>query len=366
MTSLQDSAFTNHSIVIELSGPDVPDVTLIDLPGIFRAIGEDQTKKDMNQVRALTEKYVKESRTLILAVVSGGDLQTSEIIQLARENDPKFERTIVVITKPDLLEVGTESSEIQQAHRMGVPFHVVLCRSMRQRDEEHISAKDFRERERTFFASNPVWANVDTRCLTVESLQSRLSDLMAERVHNQLPKVKADLIAKHADLTSALERLGPDCSDAAMRRLVFHQSSERLITLLASICKRQYDDVAFFDSEENRVRAVVRIEQRRFSDEILHIKELRESYEEGDFALFEESLFKMVGDSFVLWMTVRSSLCRIWRNSSPWNRLRKSVAGGKRKRKANENISRMQPSAEVLEILNQINSFRGEVLSGFV
>ncbi len=61
------------------------------------------------QVENLARKYIVQKNTLILAVTAANvDIVTSEAIRLAREVDPKGERTLGVITKPDAREQGPE------------------------------------------------------------------------------------------------------------------------------------------------------------------------------------------------------------------------------------------------------------------
>jgi hypothetical protein len=60
---------TKETITIELSAPGLPNVTLIDLPGLFKANLTDQAESDIHDTLELTQKYMKESRTLVLAVV---------------------------------------------------------------------------------------------------------------------------------------------------------------------------------------------------------------------------------------------------------------------------------------------------------
>lgn len=64
----------DEHIIIRLSGPDLPDVTLIDLPGIFRTLKDGQTAKDRDAVKKMVESYMKASRTLILVFQNGAFL----------------------------------------------------------------------------------------------------------------------------------------------------------------------------------------------------------------------------------------------------------------------------------------------------
>jgi hypothetical protein len=51
----------------------------------------------------MVKRYMDNPRSIMLAVVPANvDLATQEILELARESDPHGDRTLGVLTKPDL------------------------------------------------------------------------------------------------------------------------------------------------------------------------------------------------------------------------------------------------------------------------
>lgn len=65
------SGFSNVSIVLECEGPDCPDLTIIDLPGIVRTTTAGQDESVIEVVNNLLEQYLCKERTIILAVAPG-------------------------------------------------------------------------------------------------------------------------------------------------------------------------------------------------------------------------------------------------------------------------------------------------------
>lgn len=65
-----DKKFSKDVLRIELSGPHLPDLTLVDLPGLFHSGSATQSSDDAKNVRALVTSYMKKTRSIILAVVS--------------------------------------------------------------------------------------------------------------------------------------------------------------------------------------------------------------------------------------------------------------------------------------------------------
>ena len=97
-------------IVIKLVGPDVPNLTIIDLPGIVRTRLEGQSESVVEDVDALLSSYLKQTRTIILAVIPANvDIATVDILERAAKVDPGGNRTMGVLTKPDLVDKGAES-----------------------------------------------------------------------------------------------------------------------------------------------------------------------------------------------------------------------------------------------------------------
>jgi len=63
----------------------------------------------IGQVNALIANYLKQDRTIVLAVVPANqDIATIDILERARFVDPEGVRTIGVLTKPDLVGPGSE------------------------------------------------------------------------------------------------------------------------------------------------------------------------------------------------------------------------------------------------------------------
>jgi interferon-induced GTP-binding protein Mx1 len=55
--------FSDSSIVITIEAPDVPDLTLIDLPGIVRTTTSGQSKDVISMVDNLINKYLQHRRS---------------------------------------------------------------------------------------------------------------------------------------------------------------------------------------------------------------------------------------------------------------------------------------------------------------
>jgi GTP-binding protein EngB required for normal cell division len=104
--------FSTDVLRIESSSPTAPNLTLVDLPGLFGASDKNQSDDDAELVRNLVLSYMKQRRSIILAVVSADNpFANQPVTKFARDIDPAGARTLGLITKPDKIEKGGESEK---------------------------------------------------------------------------------------------------------------------------------------------------------------------------------------------------------------------------------------------------------------
>lgn len=84
--SLSNRAFSDDVLRVELSGPDHDNLSIIDVPGIFRVPTPGvTTKEDIELVKAMVRSYIQDERTIILAVLAANvDLANQEILEVSR------------------------------------------------------------------------------------------------------------------------------------------------------------------------------------------------------------------------------------------------------------------------------------------
>jgi len=106
-------AFTKDVLSIEICGPDRPQLTLVDLPGLTHSENRSQSRDDVILVSELVERYIVESRTIILPIISAkNDYANQIILDHVRRVDPDGSRTLGIITKPDDLPPGSDSEKV--------------------------------------------------------------------------------------------------------------------------------------------------------------------------------------------------------------------------------------------------------------
>ena len=122
-------------IVLEVTSPDVPDLTLIDLPGIILNPTPDQPQDIVIQIDQLIKFYISREETIILCVIPcHQDIASNKALSVAREYDQTGERTLGVLTRADLTEQGGEGTIVDLIQNKGqrhikLGYTVVKCRS---------------------------------------------------------------------------------------------------------------------------------------------------------------------------------------------------------------------------------------------
>uniref|UniRef100_A0A8C7M0H0 Uncharacterized protein n=2 Tax=Oncorhynchus mykiss TaxID=8022 RepID=A0A8C7M0H0_ONCMY len=145
-------------ITLKITSSTVCDLSLIDLPGITRVAVKGQPEDIGVQINNLISKFIKNKRTIILAVVPCNvDIATTEALKMAQQVDPEGTRTLAILTKPDLIDPGAENNVLEIVHnrviflRMG--YVIVKCRGQKQIDE-NMSITRAIEEELEFFQNH--------------------------------------------------------------------------------------------------------------------------------------------------------------------------------------------------------------------
>uniref|UniRef100_A0A672RBX3 Interferon-induced GTP-binding protein Mx2-like n=1 Tax=Sinocyclocheilus grahami TaxID=75366 RepID=A0A672RBX3_SINGR len=145
-------------ITLEVRSADVCDLTLIDLPGIARVPVQGQPQDIGNQIKRLIMKFIEKQETINMVVVPCNiDIATTEALKMAQEIDPEGIRTLAILTKPDLIDRGTEKNILAVVQNKVIPLRkgyvMVKCRGQQQIDEK-IPLVEATQIERDFFQNH--------------------------------------------------------------------------------------------------------------------------------------------------------------------------------------------------------------------
>lgn len=99
-----DQVVSDDPIQLRIYSPNVPDLTMIDLPGYIQVVASGQPLELKARISQLCEKYIQHPNIILAVSAADVDLANSAALRASRRVDPKGERTIGVITKMDLVD----------------------------------------------------------------------------------------------------------------------------------------------------------------------------------------------------------------------------------------------------------------------
>ncbi|CZR37435.1 uncharacterized protein FPRO_02305 [Fusarium proliferatum ET1] len=199
-------------LVVEKEGPDMPLLTLVDLPGLVRVANRDQSESDIQTIEALSDRYMKSSRTIILAVIGGNnDYVQAPILKKARYFDPKGSRTIGVLTKPDMTErIGLEEKFIElvtnkdQENNFKLGWYVLLNPGP---GEQWQTPEDRANREAEFF-SRGKWATLPPEMWGIGALRAKLSTQLQRHIGKHVKTLRRQIQQALEGCESQLKAMG--------------------------------------------------------------------------------------------------------------------------------------------------------------
>ncbi|PNI55693.1 MX1 isoform 14 [Pan troglodytes] len=217
---------SHELITLEISSRDVPDLTLIDLPGITRVAVGNQPADIGYKIKTLIKKYIQRQETISLVVVpSNVDIATTEALSMAQEVDPEGDRTIGILTKPDLVDKGTEDKVVDVVRNL--VFHlkkgymIVKCRGQ-QEIQDQLSLSEALQREKIFFQDHPYFRDLlEEGKATVPCLAEKLTSELITHICKSLPLLENQIKESHQRITEELQKYGVDIPEDENEKMFF-------------------------------------------------------------------------------------------------------------------------------------------------
>lgn len=275
------STFSRDVLQLEVSGPKLPHLSLVDLPGLIHHPNKEQTEEDVRIPKELVQKYMSQSRSIVLAIITAkNDTSNQVVLEMAKAADPQGNRTMGIITKPDCLikDSPNESNFFALASNKETYFkldwHVLRNGDFNERKN---STFDRDAVEKDFFAST-IWKSLPSHKRGVEALRTRLSHVLYQQIQKELPSLIKEIEAELAACKATLDRLGSPRDTPSSRRQYLTGIAGRFLDLVRAANDGTYQD-SFFRSansgalgtaqmQKTRLRATVRKAEQKFLDKM--------------------------------------------------------------------------------------------------
>jgi len=216
----KNKGINSTPIHLKIYSPRVLALTLVDLPGMTKVAVGDQPPDIEDQIRDLSMQYISNPNAIILAVSSANiDLANSDAIKLAQSVDPYGERTVGVLTKLDLMDPGTDASDILK--NLVIPLRRgyigIVNRGQRDVDSD-LSIREGLRKEQQFFRMHPVYGHDRSLQpkLGVGNLARALNGILIHHIRDCLPELKNRISSMMNDVELELDTLG-NSTDASSR-----------------------------------------------------------------------------------------------------------------------------------------------------
>ncbi|CAN0482348.1 unnamed protein product, partial [Ectocarpus sp. 12 AP-2014] len=207
------------SINLRIYSPFVLNLTMVDLPGITKVATGDQPADIEDQIRGMCLQYIKNPNAIILSVTSANtDLANSDALKMAREVDPKGDRTVGVLTKIDLMDpAGTDAGDMLDNRIIPLKRGFVGVINRGQKDiDDGVSIRQALQKEAAYFRDHPAYKGLDKRVGTT-NLSKTLNQILMHHIRDCLPEIKSKLNVMMQSVSQELAELGEptDCVSGA-------------------------------------------------------------------------------------------------------------------------------------------------------
>jgi len=234
---------TDKPIYLRIYSPNIPNLSLVDLPGLTMVACTDkgQPKDIKDKIRTLLHSYIDNPETIILAVMPARtDIEADIALDLIKECDSEGKRTIGVLTKLDLMNEGTDvtnylENRVSKDLQLKLGYYGIKNRS--KMEMSSMNVLDGLKAEYEFFKNHRIYSNNKYKDnLGIPSLCKNLSSVLVKSLKRNLPtileKINSELIINEKEL----EKLGnPIPQDDHMKAAFVHKTISKLSRSYISI-----------------------------------------------------------------------------------------------------------------------------------
>ncbi|KAK4435356.1 Dynamin-related protein 4C [Sesamum alatum] len=175
---------SNSPLTLVVKKMAVPDLTMVDLPGITRVPVHGQPEDIYEQISKIITEFITPEESIILNVLSASvDFSTCESIRMSQKVDKTGQRTLAVVTKSDKSPEGLLEKVTADDVNIGLGY---VCVRNRIGDETYEEA---REEEAKLFETNPQLSKINKSMVGIPVLAEKLVKIQATIIVKCLPEI---------------------------------------------------------------------------------------------------------------------------------------------------------------------------------
>ncbi|KAF9980739.1 dynamin-like GTPase mgm1 [Modicella reniformis] len=184
----ESECVSSKPIELRIYSPNIPDLTLIDLPGYIQITSKNQPLTLKEKISELCDKYIQEPNIILAVCAADVDLANSEALRSSRKVDPLGLRTIGVITKMDLVEPERGVAILRnQDYPLHLGYIGVVCKAPSGASKDNITQVVIKS-EDAFFRSSYQYSQRGIAVGTA-TLRRKLMDVLEENMGSNLGSI---------------------------------------------------------------------------------------------------------------------------------------------------------------------------------
>ena len=270
--------FSDDVLELRMSGPKMPRLTLVDLPGFIHSTISGQEGVDVQKVDWLVRRYMQSPRSIILAVIAASSpIGNQVVLRRSKEHDPQSQRTLGIITKLDTLQDAPDSQNefIRLARNENGQYRYKLgWHILRNASTGEGKNKDFDRdaAEARLFSNLPYKGRIPSDDKGIVTLRKRLSKILFNQICTELPELIVELKLKQEEARKALSQLGDERDTKEKQRKFLHSIAHRFSDRTGKALEGIYSfgmTLSDYDTiDPKRLRAIVQAQSRAFADNV--------------------------------------------------------------------------------------------------
>ncbi|KAF2272682.1 uncharacterized protein EI97DRAFT_461781 [Westerdykella ornata] len=274
-----EQCVSDDPIQLRIYSPNVPDLSLIDLPGYIQVTGRDQPPELKEKIAELCDKYIKAPNVILAISAADVDMANSTALRASRRVDPRGERTLGVITKMDLVDPERGASLLKdQKYALRLGYVGVVCRAPSNASSSKLFHRGsgnimqaVTKNEAAYFSSHPEFGPDSHLAVGTKSLRKKLMHVLeqtmaaslkttAEAIQRELAEATYEYKVQYNERPLSAESYLAESLDAfkhafrgfseqfgreQVRELLKHELDQQVLNLLAQkYWNRPFDDLS--------------------------------------------------------------------------------------------------------------------------
>ncbi|KAF2851386.1 mitochondrial dynamin GTPase-like protein [Plenodomus tracheiphilus IPT5] len=270
---------SDDPIQLRIYSPNVPDLSLIDLPGYIQVAGRDQPPQLKERIAELCEKYIRAPNVILAISAADVDLANSTALRASRRMDPRGERTIGVITKMDLVDAERGASLLSdKKYALRLGYVGVVCRVPANAGGSKLFTRGngnitnaITKNEAAYFSSHPEFSSEGQLDVGTKSLKKKLMHVLeqtmaaslkttSEAIQRELEEARYEYKVQYNERPISAESYLAESLDGfkhsfrgfteqfgrqQVRELLKHELDQQVLNLLAQrYWNRPFDDLS--------------------------------------------------------------------------------------------------------------------------